>query len=106
MAQDDPELRGRAFNFSYELPRTVLEIVQEILDVLGKTHLQPEIQSESPPPGEIPHQFLSAELARNHLNWTPKFGLRDGIALTYDWYSELFKTQQARQAARKLPHRL
>lgn len=98
-AQDDPSLRGKAYNFSYELPRTVLEIVKEILDVLGKSHLELDIRSEDVPHGEIPHQFLSAEKARRELNWTPKYGMREGIELTFDWYSELFKSIEARRSS-------
>jgi CDP-glucose 4,6-dehydratase len=98
-AQDNPDLRGRSYNFSYELPRTVLEIVQDILNELGKGHLKPEIQSEGLPHGEIPHQFLSAERARKELKWSPKFGLQDGIALTYGWYRDLFEILEARKSA-------
>lgn len=98
-AQDDPKLRGRAYNFSYELPKTVLEIVQDILDVVGMPHLKPDVQGDGPPHGEIPHQFLAADRARDELNWTPKFGLEDGIKASYDWYKTLFDTLKAQETA-------
>ncbi len=98
-AQDDPALRGRAYNFSYEMPRTVTEIVAEILDVLGKPDLTPDVRGKGPPPGEIAHQFLTATRARDELGWQPRFGLRDGIALTWDWYRALLAERDARQAA-------
>lgn len=98
-AQDDPKLRGKAYNFSYEAPQTVFEIVSEILGVLGKSHLEPDVQGNGPPHGEIPHQFLAAKLARDELNWSPRYGLKEGISLTYEWYSELFDTLKARQQA-------
>lgn len=96
-AQDDPKLRGKAYNFSYEAPQTVFEIVGEILEVLGKSHLVPDVQGKGPPHGEIPHQFLAAKLARDELNWAPRYGLKEGIALTYEWYSDLLDTLKARQ---------
>lgn len=97
-AQDDETLRGKAYNFSYEMPRTVLEIVDEMLAVLGKSDLRLDIRGEGPPPGEIPHQFLSAARAREELGWQPRYGLHDGIRLTYDWYADLFRRLEERQA--------
>jgi CDP-glucose 4,6-dehydratase len=98
-AQDDPALRGRAYNFSYELPLTVTGIVTEILDVLGRSHLAPDIRGDGPPKGEIAHQFLSAARAREDLGWQPRFGLRDGIALTWEWYEALFRQLEAARTA-------
>ncbi|WP_425040544.1 GDP-mannose 4,6-dehydratase [Primorskyibacter sp. S187A] len=97
-AQDDEALRGRAYNFSYELPRTVLEIVDEILSTLGKGHLKPDVQGDGPPKGEIPAQFLSAVKARKELGWKPKFGLQDGITESYAWYAQLLDRIAARQS--------
>lgn len=98
-AQDDAALRGRAYNFSYEMPRTVSEIVQEITTVLGRPDLEPDIQGTGLPAGEIPHQYLAARRARQELNWTPRFGLEEGIRRTYDWYKALFDAQKdAREA--------
>ena len=96
-AQDDAGLRGRAYNFSYELPRTVSEIVAEITGVLGRPDLEPDVQGTGIPKGEIPHQYLAADRARTELDWTPRFGLEDGIRATYDWYSELFEAQDAQR---------
>lgn len=97
-AQDDPDLRGRAYNFSYELPRTVAEIVTEITAVLGRPDLEPDIRGEGMPKGEIPHQYLAAKRAREELGWSPRFGLEDGIKATYEWYAALFASQEAQRA--------
>ena len=98
-AQDDEKLRGRAYNFSYELPRTVAEIVAEITTVLGRPDLEPDVQGTGLPPGEIPHQYLAAKRAREELNWTPRFGLQEGIRETYAWYKDLFEAQEAQRKA-------
>ena len=97
-AQDDAALRGQAFNFSYEMPRTVSEIVTEITGVLGRPDLVPDIQGDRIPAGEIPHQYLAADRARERLGWVPRFGLNEGIRATWDWYADLFRAQDAERA--------
>jgi CDP-glucose 4,6-dehydratase len=79
-----PELRGDAFNFSNELPVTVLELVQRILTMMG-SDLTPDIRNEAT--HEIRHQYLSAARARQALGWQPLFGLDDGLRRTIQWYA-------------------
>jgi CDP-glucose 4,6-dehydratase len=50
--------------------------------------LKPEILNEAS--NEIRHQYLSAQKARQMLNWTPHFNLDQGLALTIDWYKNFF----------------
>lgn len=80
-----PELRGEAFNFSYETPLTSLELVRRILTLMG-SDLEPDVRGE--PADEIRVQILSAEKARRVLGWTPLHTLDDGLRLTIDWYRE------------------
>ncbi len=79
----NPELSGQAFNFSNEIQVTVLEMVERILQLMN-SDLQPEIRNEAT--NEISHQYLSAELARQTLNWKPMFTLDEGLRRTIDWY--------------------
>jgi CDP-glucose 4,6-dehydratase len=81
-----PELRGQAFNFSYENQVTVLCLVKEILSAM-ESSLEPEVLNETS--NEIRRQFLSAERARIELGWTPLFTLAEGLARTIPWYREL-----------------
>ena len=81
-----PELRGQAFNFSYESQITVLCLVKEILRAM-QSPLEPEVRSEAS--NEIRRQFLSAERARAMLGWLPLFTLAEGLARTIPWYREL-----------------
>ena len=81
------ELRGRAFNFSNEQPRTVLEIAEFILNLMG-SDLKPEVRNEVE--NEIRHQTLDASKAREHLEWKPLFSLEQGMRRTVDWYSSYF----------------
>lgn len=95
---DDEANRGKGFNFSYEQPKTVLEIVGDILSTLGRGDLRPDVKGKGPPHGEIPHQYLAAERARSDLGWAPTYGLEEGIVETYSWYKDLFDrmAEQAR----------
>lgn len=81
----DSSLYGEAFNFSNELQVTVLDLVNEILRLMG-TNLQPTILNEAN--NEIIHQYLSAKKARKLLNWKPLFTLEQGLKQTVEWYRD------------------
>jgi CDP-glucose 4,6-dehydratase len=82
---ENPSLRGEAFNFSNELQLPVLDLVQLISSKMGSDR-DPIILNEVT--NEIPHQYLSAQKARNILGWKPLFSLDQGIEVTIDWYKE------------------
>jgi CDP-glucose 4,6-dehydratase len=79
------ELRGLAFNFSIEIEVTVLELVNRILQAMA-SNLEPLVLNEAS--NEIRRQFLSADRARQILNWVPLFSLDQGIERTIPWYEE------------------
>ena len=79
----NPELGGRAFNFSNEIQVTVQEIVEKILALMN-SELKPEVRNEAT--NEIRHQYLSAARARRELEWQPLFTLDEGLRRTIDWY--------------------
>jgi CDP-glucose 4,6-dehydratase len=95
----DRALAGEAFNFSLEIRLTVLDVVDKVLQRMGRTDLQPIIQNAAS--SEIREQYLSAEKARRVLAWTPRFGLDDGLAETIDWY-RAFLADSARSGAKAL----
>lgn len=80
-----PDLAGEAFNLSTEIQLSVTEIVQKVLDIMGSS-LQPEILGEAC--HEIPHQYLSAQKARELLDWHPLFTLEEGLRRTIAWYTQ------------------
>jgi len=82
-----PELKGEAFNFSYEVPMTVREIVEEILRLMN-SNLEVSVLNQAK--NEIMHQYLSAEKARAQLGWKPLFNLTDGLRRTIEWYQQYF----------------
>jgi CDP-glucose 4,6-dehydratase len=81
----DPKLVGQAFNFSNEIQVSVLQIVQQILRLMG-SELQAEILNQTT--NEIRHQYLSAAKARQMLDWSPLFTLEEGLQKTINWYRD------------------
>ena len=91
---DDERVVGNGFNFSDESQTTVLEMVQHILEIMGRTDLSPIILGESR--NEIPFQHLSAERARTVLSWEPRYDLSQGLGETVQWYMDYRVQQQTR----------
>lgn len=84
-AMVNQNLSGQAFNFSYGLRMTVLEVIDQIQKQMC-TDLAPVILNEAR--NEIPVQCLDATKAKEQLNWAPAFGFETGIAKSISWYKE------------------
>ena len=80
----DPSLRGEAFNFGLEVRLTVLELVQMVLERMGRTELKPVIENTAS--AEIREQYMSVEKARRVLDWFPRYGMDEGLKRTISWY--------------------
>lgn len=85
----EPKLRGEAFNFSLELQLTVLDVVNRVLDMMGRRDLEPIIQNIAS--SEIREQYMIAEKARTQLGWKPKYGLDSGLQETIAWYRRFYE---------------
>ena len=93
-----PALHGEAFNISNEIQLTVLQVLEQLLRVMGREELRPRILNE--PLKEIRHQFLKASKARELLGWQPRYSLEEGLQRTVAWYGRYFaKHQDALTAA-------
>lgn len=88
---DDPAVVGQAFNFSHGVPVSVLQIVSTLRKLMGREDIEPLIQNTAR--GEIPEQYLDATKAKRLLEWTPRFGLEEGLQHTIDWYLDFFKAR-------------
>ena len=82
---EDMQLAGEAFNFGNETPLSVVEIVEQILALMGLTDLSPVILNQAS--NEIPRQYLDCSKARARLSWEPKFSIEDGLRECIDWYT-------------------
>lgn len=83
-AIEAPGVVGRAFNFSDELPLTVLQMVSHLQELMGCHALEPEVRNDTR--GELTDQWLSSARARRVLGWKPQFSLQGGLQETIEWY--------------------
>lgn len=88
---DRSEILGEAFNFSNELQISVRGMVDHILRLMDKTHLEPVILNRAK--NEIKHQYLSAEKARKMLGWESKYPLDEGLRETIEWYQNFLMSE-------------
>jgi CDP-glucose 4,6-dehydratase len=85
---------GEAFNFGTETPLSVIEVVDRILHVMGRTDLKPKILNEAT--HEIPKQYLDCAKARARMDWRPASTFEDGLRETIAWYREWLTARRAR----------
>jgi CDP-glucose 4,6-dehydratase len=81
------ELRGRAWNAGNGEPIAVRDLVARLIAVAG-ADVEPAIEGEGKPAGEIDRQWLDSGAIRAELGWQPKWSLDDGLAETYRWYMQ------------------
>ncbi|MDX6662689.1 MAG: hypothetical protein QOG09_791 [Solirubrobacterales bacterium] len=84
-ALDEGRGRGEAFNAGGGEPHAVREIV-ELLGEIAGAPLDPDFRGKGTPPGEIDRQYLDSTKLRETTGWEPQVDLREGLALTLDWY--------------------
>ena len=80
----NPSLAGEAFNFSLEARLSVIDVVRQTLEIMGRTDLIPIIQNNAS--AEIREQYMECEKARRLLDWSPSYGMDTGLLETVDWY--------------------
>jgi CDP-glucose 4,6-dehydratase len=85
---------GEAFNFGTETPLSVIDVVDRILQVMGRTDLKPKILNEAS--HEIPKQYLDCTKARDRMGWRPSSTFEDGLRETIAWYREWLTARRAR----------
>ncbi len=94
-------LYGQAFNFSNETQVTVLDLVSQIIEIMG-SDLSPIVKNQAS--NEIQHQFLAATKAKEVLGWTPDFTLDCGLEKTIIWYENFLDAQQQKMQERSGSH--
>jgi CDP-glucose 4,6-dehydratase len=86
---DEETIRGEAFNFSFEQPLTVLELVRTIQEMIKAEHAEIVILNRAE--GEIRNQYLSAAKARSILKWQPQYSFERALEETIEWYRGFFE---------------
>jgi CDP-glucose 4,6-dehydratase len=81
---DDPALFGQAFNFGMDDPKSVLQVVQEIIAISDYPGLEPIILEEAR--NEIERQYLSSDKVGRVLGWKACYSLQEGLRRTMAWY--------------------
>jgi CDP-glucose 4,6-dehydratase len=84
---DDKANWGKAWNAGTGEPVSVRELVERLIKVAG-ADVEPDIQGEGTPHGEIDRQFLDSTAIKTELGWQPSWTLDDGLAATWRWYGE------------------
>jgi CDP-glucose 4,6-dehydratase len=79
------EQRGRAWNAGNGQPVSVRALVEKLIAAAG-AEVEPEIQGEGKPAGEIDRQWLDSSAIRAELGWEPRWELERGLAETHRWY--------------------
>lgn len=85
----DPDVVGRPYNFSDELPRTVIEIAKATLSAAGRPELELVIENRAT--DEIPKQTLSAKRVKEAIGWQARYTLEEGLQETVAWYRNYFQ---------------
>ena len=78
---------GRGWNAGAGEPVAVIEIVRRMIAVAGKD-VEPDIQGEGTPHGEIDRQWLDSTAIREELGWRPEWDLDRGLAEADQWYAQ------------------
>ena len=85
----DPSLAGQALNFGLELRPTMIDLVRQVLAIMGRSDLEPVVLNQAS--AEIREQTLDAGKARSTLGWKPAYGMATGLQRTVDWYTRHFE---------------
>jgi len=89
---DNPEIAGQAFNFSTGNCMNVLQVVDKILEAVGRPDLKPIVLNQAK--AEIHDQTLSSEKANRVLGWKTYYTIEEGMKETVEWYKKYLEKKQ------------
>jgi CDP-glucose 4,6-dehydratase len=82
---DRSGFEGRAWNAGCGQPVAVIDLVKSLIEVSGQA-VEPDVRGAGTPHGEIDRQYLDSTAIRWELGWQPRWELRDGLTITWEWY--------------------
>jgi dTDP-D-glucose 4,6-dehydratase len=83
-----PKLRDEVFNFSYEIQMSVMDVVDNILEI-ARPNQKPIITNTVT--HEIPSVSLCCDKTRESLGWAPQRNFEGGLTDTVNWYPQWFR---------------
>jgi nucleoside-diphosphate-sugar epimerase len=84
-ATADDDVNGRIINLACGEERSIREIAETILEMMGHP-VRAEIGAIPHRPTEIWRMYGDGSRARDVLAWKPRHSLREGLQRTVDWY--------------------
>ena len=83
--QNFTKMYGKAINFGYNKPKTVIEVVRSIL-IIFKMKIDDNVVILNKSNLEIKDQYSYNSLSNKLLKWKPKVGFNEGLKKTIRWY--------------------
>lgn len=81
------KIYGKAINFGYNDPKSVLEVVETLFKLL-KINKKNNLEILNETKLEIKDQYSSNQLSKTLLKWKPLVGFEDGLRKTINWYKK------------------
>lgn len=85
IAEALPRVGGEAFNAGADSVHSVREVISLLCAVTG-TDVEPDVQGQGTPDGEIDRQYVDSTKLRELTGWRPQVGLEEGLRRTVEWY--------------------
>ncbi len=79
-------IEGEVFNIGSGIEKSILEIAEMILDILGKNNDLIEFVEDRP--GHVIRHAVKTEKLRSVLGWQPSIDFQTGMERTIKWYKE------------------
>jgi CDP-glucose 4,6-dehydratase len=91
LAERIEEAKGEAFNFGSGAPVQMLELVTQIVRLMGKENeLEPIVMLKTKIEREIDAQYLASDKISRKFGWQPATNLEEGLRNTIEWYRANF----------------
>jgi dTDP-L-rhamnose 4-epimerase len=104
LALEKPEAAGHVLNIGSGNHYTIRELGQRVAEVMGKDHIEPEINGKYRV-GDVRHCFADISLARRVLGYEPRVSLEEGLGELVTWLEGQVAEDRVDQASAELSAR-
>lgn len=74
------------FNIGTGVYTSVNELAKNMVDIVG---VKCNVEHTSPRKGDIANSYFNINKAKDELNWSPRFSLKDGLKKTIEYYKKI-----------------